>query len=168
MSCYQRLASPSAPVCRPGSPGQTEPRWRRWLRCPDVAFAGRACGGVDRTRESALALAVLLSVPEGRQTGRGDTSAAVGPRTAPGAPTTETQQNRGALQIPAQSPPGASGHNSHRFNWQQIPADFSWGPRSPQACKMGTCSKSVTLSTCRISRRPTSRARRFLTIATST
>jgi hypothetical protein len=56
-----------------------------------------------RGANQALALIVLLSVSEGRQAGRRDTPAAVWPRTALGAPTTETQQNPGALQIPAQS-----------------------------------------------------------------
>ena len=45
----------------------------------------------------------------------------------------------------------ASGYNSHRFNWLEIASDGSWDSTSSKACKMGTCSNSVRLSTCRIS-----------------
>ena len=47
--------------------------------------------------------------------------------------------------------PLASGYKSHRFNWLEIADDFSWDSISRRACKTGTCSNSVTLSTCRIS-----------------
>lgn len=47
--------------------------------------------------------------------------------------------------------PLASGYKSHRFSWLEITTDFSWDSNSPKACKMGTCSKSVRLRTCRIS-----------------
>ena len=45
----------------------------------------------------------------------------------------------------------ASGYKSHRFSWLENTSDCSWESMSWKACKMGTCSKSVTLSTCRIS-----------------
>ncbi len=45
----------------------------------------------------------------------------------------------------------ASGYKSHRVNWLEIGDDFCWDSRSRRACKTGTCSNSVTLSTCRIS-----------------
>jgi len=45
----------------------------------------------------------------------------------------------------------ASGYKSHRFNWLENRVDFSRESSSWKACKMGTCSKSVRLRTCRIS-----------------
>src|SRR5713101_9844840 len=72
------------------------------------------------------------------------------------------------LQLVVVFNPLASGYKSSRFICLEIPLDFSWESTSPKACKMGTCSKSVTLSTCRISCRLPSSANRFLTMATST
>ena len=45
----------------------------------------------------------------------------------------------------------ASGYKSSRFNWLKIASDFSWEWTRPKACKMGTFSNRVRLSTCRIS-----------------
>ena len=47
--------------------------------------------------------------------------------------------------------PLASGYKSHRINCLQIGCDLFWDSASPKPCKMGTCSNSVTLSTCKIS-----------------
>ena len=46
--------------------------------------------------------------------------------------------------------PLVSGYKSNRFNWLEIPSDFSWDSVSSKACRMGAFSKSVTLRTCRI------------------
>ena len=61
-----------------------------------------------------------------------------------------------------------SGYKSNRFNWLEIPSNFSWDSASSKARKMGTFSNSVTLRTCRIWCRLGSSCKRFLRIATST
>ena len=62
----------------------------------------------------------------------------------------------------------ASGYKSSRFSWLEIASDCSWEPTRPRACKTGTFSNRLRLSTCRISCRLASTPSRFLKMATST